>query len=89
MLHSFLIKKMTTIMLSLPAPVAQGVLFIRSLKMAVGIVGERGHGFLVARLPDGGWSAPSFVTLTGAGLGWSLGALPEPVVEQRSFPNGH
>lgn len=36
--------------------------------------GRAGSGVIVARLPDGGWSAPSAVVTAGAGVGGQIGA---------------
>ena len=42
--------------------------------------GRRGRGVLVVRSPDGEWSNPAFVTLTGGSVGWQIGAESADVV---------
>ncbi|SNR78776.1 Lipid-binding SYLF domain-containing protein [Humidesulfovibrio mexicanus] len=39
-----------------------------------------GNGVLVARRPDGGWGAPVFVSVAGAGYGWQAGLERSRVV---------
>lgn len=41
---------------------------------------RRGRGVLVVRSPDGHWSNPAFVTLTGGSVGWQIGAESADVV---------
>jgi lipid-binding SYLF domain-containing protein len=53
---------------------ARGVLiFPRVIKAAVLFGGEGGNGVLVARTPDGGWSAPAFYSIGGGSVGLQLG----------------
>jgi len=35
--------------------------------------GRRGKGVLVVRMPDGTWSNPSFIKVTGGSIGWQIG----------------
>jgi lipid-binding SYLF domain-containing protein len=44
------------------------------VKLGFVIGGQRGHGVVVVRQPDGAWRAPLFVTLTGGSVGWQIGA---------------
>ena len=53
---------------------AHGVAFLRCFETALGTTSSRfGTGIVVARLPDGGWSAPSAIGVVGLGFGWQLG----------------
>ncbi len=53
---------------------AQALIIVPNLiKGGFIIGGEGGNGVLVARLPDGGWSAPSFVFMGGASIGLQIG----------------
>jgi lipid-binding SYLF domain-containing protein len=42
--------------------------------------GRRGRGVLAVRLPNGEWSNPAFITLTGGSIGWQFGAETADVV---------
>ncbi len=42
--------------------------------------GELGRGILSARLPNGRWSAPSFITLAGASFGFQIGGEVRNIV---------
>ncbi|MDR3569846.1 MAG: lipid-binding SYLF domain-containing protein [Syntrophobacteraceae bacterium] len=42
--------------------------------------GELGGGVMVARLPDGRWSAPTFITLAGASFGLQIGGEVRNIV---------
>ncbi|KAJ1564097.1 hypothetical protein HK096_009651 [Nowakowskiella sp. JEL0078] len=53
---------------------AKGVVIISVLKIGAGWSGKIGSGLIVAKLPDGRWSAPSSVALIGAGYGPQIGA---------------
>ena len=54
---------------------AHGVAFVRCFETAIGTTSSRfGTGCVLARLPDGGWSAPSAIGVLGFGFGWQLGA---------------
>jgi lipid-binding SYLF domain-containing protein len=41
---------------------------------------RRGRGVLSLRMPDGSWSNPAFVTLTGGSIGWQIGAESTDIV---------
>ncbi|MEX2026860.1 MAG: lipid-binding SYLF domain-containing protein [Pirellulaceae bacterium] len=54
---------------------AQAVVIIpRTIKLGFIVGGQRGHGVLMTRNAEGGWSAPQFLTLTGGSIGWQAGA---------------
>ncbi|CCE86356.1 Piso0_004840 [Millerozyma farinosa CBS 7064] len=53
---------------------AKGLAVITVLKAGFLFSGRAGSGVIVARLPDGGWSAPSAVVTAGAGVGGQIGA---------------
>ncbi len=42
--------------------------------------GRRGHGIIVVRSPDGTWSNPAPITLTGGSIGWQIGVESANVV---------
>jgi lipid-binding SYLF domain-containing protein len=44
------------------------------IKLGFVVGGQRGHGVVVMRQPDGAWRAPMFVTITGGSIGWQAGA---------------
>ena len=44
------------------------------IKLGFVIGGQRGHGVVVIRQPDGSWRAPTFITITGGSIGWQIGA---------------
>lgn len=50
------------------------------IKVGLIVGGRYGKGVLVVREKDGDWSAPSFVTLTGGGIGWQIGAQSTDVI---------
>ncbi|KAG0684990.1 hypothetical protein C6P41_001352 [Kluyveromyces marxianus] len=52
---------------------AKGLAVITVLKAGFLFSGRAGSGVIVARLPDGGWSAPSAIALAGAGAGGMIG----------------
>ena len=52
---------------------AHGLAFVRSHKVVCGLSLNVGSGILVARLPDGNWSAPSAIGMAGMGVGLSMG----------------
>jgi lipid-binding SYLF domain-containing protein len=60
---------------------AQGIAVIPGAVQA-GFVfgGEMGKGILSARLPNGNWSAPSFITLAGASFGLQIGGEVRNIV---------
>ena len=51
-----------------------------SIKAGLVIGGRRGHGVLSVRQPDGRWSNPSFVTLTGGSVGLQVGVQSADIV---------
>ncbi|KAJ2519480.1 hypothetical protein GGI11_001675 [Coemansia sp. RSA 2049] len=53
---------------------AKGIAFLTVLKAGFIWSGRIGSGLVVARLPDGNWSAPSAIGLMGAGVGGQIGA---------------
>ncbi|KAF4972404.1 hypothetical protein FSARC_971 [Fusarium sarcochroum] len=52
---------------------AKGLAVITVLKAGFLGSGRFGSGLVVARLPDGGWSAPSAIATAGAGFGGQIG----------------
>lgn len=52
---------------------AKGLAIITVLKAGFLGSGRFGSGLVVARLPDGGWSAPSAIATAGAGIGGQIG----------------
>ncbi len=50
------------------------------VKASLVIGGRRGSGVISVRLPDGTWSTPSFVTLTGGSVGFQAGVQATDVV---------
>jgi SH3 domain-containing YSC84-like protein 1 len=60
---------------------AQGLAIIPGLIKAGFVIGGRhGRGVLLTRTPDGGWSRPEFITLSGASIGWQIGVQSTDVV---------
>ncbi|CAN3355113.1 protein Ysc84p [Diutina catenulata] len=53
---------------------AQGLAVITVLKAGFLFSGRAGSGVIVARLPDGSWSAPSAIVTAGMGVGGQIGA---------------
>ncbi|KAI7847344.1 hypothetical protein BDC45DRAFT_526269 [Circinella umbellata] len=53
---------------------AQGLAILTVLKAGFLFSGRAGSGLVVARLPDGSWSAPSAIGTAGAGAGGMVGA---------------
>ena len=53
---------------------AQGLAIITVIKGGLIFSGRGGEGVVVARLPNGKWSGPSFVGLGGVGFGLQIGA---------------
>jgi lipid-binding SYLF domain-containing protein len=51
-----------------------------TIKAGFIIGGRRGHGLLSVRSPDGSWSNPSFVSLTGGSIGLQAGVQSADVV---------
>lgn len=60
---------------------AKGVMvFPRVIKAGLLLGGQGGSGVLVARRPDGGWSAPAFYALGGGSAGAQIGFQEATVV---------
>jgi len=53
---------------------ARGLAIITQIKAGFLFSGRAGSGVIVARLPDGQWSAPSAIFTAGAGVGGQVGA---------------
>ena len=51
-----------------------------TIKAGLVVGGRRGHGLLSVKNPDGSWSNPSFVTLTGGSIGFQVGVQSADVV---------
>jgi lipid-binding SYLF domain-containing protein len=51
-----------------------------TIKAGLVLGGRRGHGVMAVRTADGGWSNPSFVTLTGGSIGLQVGVQSADVV---------
>lgn len=52
---------------------ARGIAFLTVAKMGFLFTGRIGTGLVIARLPDGSWSAPSSIMMTGMGWGFQAG----------------
>jgi len=52
---------------------AVGLAFVRASKIVLGVSVHGGSGIVIARLPDGTWSAPSAIGTWGLGLGVQFG----------------
>jgi len=59
-----------------------------SIKAGLVIGARRGHGLLSVKRPDGTWSNPSFVTLTGGSIGLQAGVQSSDIVLVFSSPRG-
>jgi lipid-binding SYLF domain-containing protein len=60
---------------------AQGVVIVPNVIKIGFIAGvRRGHGVVLVRDPEGEWSLPQFVTLTGGSVGWQAGIQGTDVV---------
>ncbi|NCJ08293.1 hypothetical protein GS597_17630 [Synechococcales cyanobacterium C] len=65
---------------------SEGIIIIQGLVQAGFIFGgRRGSGLMVVRQPDGTWSNPAFVSLTGGSFGLQIGAQSSDIVFV--FPN--
>ena len=51
-----------------------------TIKAGLVLGGRRGRGVLSVRAPDGTWSAPSFVTLTGGSIGLQVGVQSADII---------
>ncbi|CAH0479229.1 unnamed protein product [Peronospora belbahrii] len=61
---------------SIPLPLlthAMGIAFLTVIKVGFVFTGRMGTGLVVARLPDGRWSAPSAIGTAGVGWGLQIG----------------
>jgi lipid-binding SYLF domain-containing protein len=53
---------------------SEGLVIIpKMINAGLGIGGKRGKGVAVVKLPDGSWSNPVFITLTGGSFGFQIG----------------
>ncbi len=60
---------------------AQGIAIIPDVLKIGFIAGiRRGHGVVLVRDPNGAWSLPQFVTLTGGSIGWQAGVQGTDVI---------
>ena len=59
-----------------------------SIKAGLIIGGRRGHGLLSVKMPDGTWSKPAFITLTGGSIGFQAGVQSADIVLVFSSPRG-
>jgi len=62
---------------SIPKPIlqrARGLAIFQVLKAGFVFSGKAGSGIVIARLPDGSWSAPSCIATGGLGWGLQIGA---------------
>jgi len=50
------------------------------IKAGFGVGGRRGRGLIAVRSPDGSWSNPSFITLTGGSFGFQAGVQSADVI---------
>ncbi len=51
-----------------------------ALKVSFLVGVRRGKGVLLVRQPDGQWSYPSFITVTGGSFGWQAGAQSSDII---------
>ena len=51
-----------------------------TLKIGLVLGGRRGHGVVSVKNPDGTWSNPAFVALTGGSIGFQAGVQSSDVV---------
>ncbi|MFD0739604.1 lipid-binding SYLF domain-containing protein [Lysobacter koreensis] len=60
---------------------ARGIVVVPdSLKVGLVLGGRRGHGLVSVKNPDGSWSNPSFVKLTGGSIGFQAGVQSADIV---------
>jgi lipid-binding SYLF domain-containing protein len=50
------------------------------IKVGFILGGRYGKGIMVVRTEGGGWSNPSFITITGGSVGWQIGAQSTDVI---------
>jgi lipid-binding SYLF domain-containing protein len=53
---------------------AKGIAIMQIVKAGFGFSGRGGTGLVMAKLPNGEWSAPSAIGSGGIGIGWQIGA---------------
>lgn len=60
---------------------AQAIAIVPNV-VRIGLIigGRHGRGIVVIRQPDGSWSAPTFVELSGGSVGWQIGVQSTDVV---------
>lgn len=59
-----------------------------TVKAGLFLAGRRGHGVMAVKNPDGTWSNPSFITLTGGSIGFQAGVQSADVVLVFRSPRG-
>lgn len=60
---------------------ARGIVIVPdSLKVGLVLGGRRGHGLVSVKNPDGSWSNPSYVKLTGGSIGFQAGVQSADIV---------
>lgn len=60
--------------------VAKGIAFLTVLKVGFMVTGRYGTGIVLSKLPDGTWSAPSAVAMSGLGWGIQIGTEVQDVM---------
>jgi len=60
---------------------AQAIAIVTNV-VRIGLIigGRHGRGIVVIRQPDGSWSAPTFIELSGGSVGWQVGVQSTDVV---------
>jgi lipid-binding SYLF domain-containing protein len=51
-----------------------------TMKIGFMFGGRHGKGVLMVKRPDGSWSNPSFIALTGGSFGWQIGAQATDII---------
>lgn len=60
---------------------AHGIAIIPGVIKAGFIIGGRhGTGVVIVRNKEGGWSSPSFISITGGSVGWQIGAQSTDII---------
>jgi len=60
---------------------AYGIAVIpNTMKIGFMFGGRHGKGVLMVKRPDGSWSNPSFIALTGGSFGWQVGAQSTDII---------
>jgi lipid-binding SYLF domain-containing protein len=57
-------------------------------KGGLGLGGKYGKGLIMCRKPDRSWTAPSFITIEGGGVGFKIGYTQTDVVMVRRYRKG-